>query len=230
MMNSKDLTRQLSDQLPKVKPVVENLIEEKVHITESDMCEALALYLYEMALATSSSAERAFERNSVTLDDVKSSIRWVIRKRIEQVSKVKPGVEYKDLEYPMCLYPLVDEFNKVEDYEGGLCVGPQQLDAGQKPEKYDMMITLLRTHRIPVARGLPVAVAAEGDLFYRLSIKDGHILASCNGNDIDPAVVLVRSFYTMPLISQLGEPRYSVGQVAAQKGALSLLVRLGLKE
>jgi len=231
MDDKTSFTKTLRDQLPKVKPVVDNLIEERVCITESDMCRSLAQYLYEAVLATSPSAERAFERNQVGLDDVEACVRYVVRKRIEQVAQIRPRYEYKEIEFPMCLYPLVDTFGRVEDYEGGLVIKPEQLDAGQKPEKYDILMTLLKTHRFPVTKGLPVVVVADNELFYRLAIsEDGDILAMCDGNDVDPATVLVRCFYTMPMMLLFGKPRYSLGPVSAQKSAFSLLVRLGQKE
>lgn len=218
------------EQLPVITPVVDEVLEFPIKVTESGLASILAAYLFEAVMATSPSAERALDRAGLDQESFTQCVIWVIRKRVEQVAKLRPGSEYKHVEFPMSLYPLVEMFGRVESYESGLVIWPEQLDAGREPQQYQDFIRIFKTHGFSVAKGLPRAVNMTTDLFYRLTVRDGIILAACDGKDIDPSVVLMRCFYDFPMVSAFGVPRYSLGPVAAQRTALDLLVRLGIKD
>jgi len=224
------LTGELKDGLDSVRSVVKTLVEEKVCITVSSMCDVFAEYLYGLAVASSSSATALLKTMKLSQDDFIDGVRWVVSKRIEQVGCLKGRAEFKYVEYPMCLFPLLEAFGRVEDHAGGLVIFPEQLDAGEPPARYDAMLNFLRMHRIPVTKGLPVVVKADSDLFFRLTVQDGEILVASDGSNIDPTIVLARCFFTMPLLQLFGVPRYSLGPVAIQKSAFNLVARLGYRD
>lgn len=234
-MDQKQVTLALSESLESSKLVVNDLLVQRPRVEVGGLTDALGEYLYETFLATSLAAEKAAERAGIVLHDVQECVRWLLVKRIEQVACERPGSEYKHIEFPLCLYPLVETFGRIENFEAGLDIRPEHPDPKSKkplerPSKYDACIRLLRTYGIPMAKGLPIVLKMTSDVFYRLTIQDGLILAACDGQNVDPATVLTRCFFDMPILSIFGTPRYNVGYVAIQGSALSLLVRLGLAE
>lgn len=231
-MNYDHFKRTLDEGLDAIQPCVERVHYVRPKITVNGMAEALSEYLHGTLLARSFAAERDCERTGITLDKFKECVKWAFEMRIAQVSHEYNRTEFKRTEYPACLYPLLEMFGRYVDESTGLDIRPDQPMIPSQPTLYTEWLRILKTHGIPVAKGLPVVVSVDSTLFYRLQIKDGEILVAGDVHNLNPAVVLARCFYDMSFIQLFGSPRYTLGHVSLQASAnsLGLLAKLGLRK
>lgn len=208
---------------------VAEIQEVTPRVRVSGLAGALGEYIYSIAFDRRAT-EKFAEDKGITSDHVRRYLEYLISMRISQVADRRNSGLTRSVEVPNCVYPLLEAFGYFEDPDKGLAIKP--VPVGIESEDFSDVITFMKLGGFSFNQGMPLAMAIDQDVFYRLAVtSDNEIVAAQNGNQADPATLLVRIFYDFEMLTSVyGTFRYSYGGVSLYSSAVEGIARLGLSK
>lgn len=241
-MNNNDLPNNLDDVIRPVPLVEEKLFQ--VPVSASGMLKELARSLYQAI------DQLAVKELPVSAEDFVDAFEYVLALRSAYVSGLCKGdVHPKEVEYPSLLFPVLAQVGRYLDthlnvvilpipeigYQGVL-TGTDGLDDNglpkfkvtkgkviTAPEKFRLVISILRSYGVNTARGLPMDKDIDNDDVYRLTEAEGAI---CGGKKEPSSHALyARALLEMQYLAVLyGEARVQYLAVSSLRSGIDDLV------
>jgi len=225
-------TQSVTTAMGKVSAEVAFTEDHTVDIKVSEVLDVLAEYIY-AGIYDSLAGARLMETNDVSQHDVSVYIRYLFGLRLEQVSNRMGKADYRIIEIPVCVYPLLEAVGEYEGVESGIFLRPsvEKVSVISLPKKSDALVRAMKVANYPFVRGLPISRMVNDDYFYRLTVKDGRLYCSSGTTPVDPFILLARVFYEFQELNLIyGAYRYSIGDVRTFSSAFDALARLGKRE
>jgi hypothetical protein len=211
---------------------VHDVVVQDVPMTASDVCALLGKYLYEYT-CTNDGAFRLLESEALAVEHFSQFVTRVVEMRLYQVTHPAARSRFRSVQYPKCLYPIMEAIGRYDGAEIGAFLKPSfKNDADPKlSDKEEAIIRAAKMAGIPIGIGLPTVTDIGSDLIYKVAINDkGHVVAAVVSDEVDPATRLARLFYDFAALTEVyGSYRKSYGERRVYHPAINQLATIGVK-